>query len=118
MVSSQLKNEAIIGCQFLQEYGICINFSRGCLTYIRDNVEKEHALATKVRLRRDKESDTRQTEEISLQKDHPITGQSTFKPTPAACDVITRATHRGSKLPSYHTVRVDDESDGSLKAAI
>jgi hypothetical protein len=28
MVSSQLKNEAIIGCQFLKEYGICINFDK------------------------------------------------------------------------------------------
>jgi hypothetical protein len=29
IISSQLTNEAIIGCQFLKEYGISINFGKG-----------------------------------------------------------------------------------------
>jgi hypothetical protein len=30
MISPQLTSEAIIGCQLLKEYGININFDRGC----------------------------------------------------------------------------------------
>jgi hypothetical protein len=34
MVSSQLTNESIIGCQFLKEYGVSINFDRGTFSYV------------------------------------------------------------------------------------
>jgi hypothetical protein len=50
MVSSQLRNEAIIGCQFLKEYGICIDFIKGSISYVRYGVLKEHEFTTMIRL--------------------------------------------------------------------
>jgi hypothetical protein len=41
-ISPQLVNEAILGCQFIKNYGINLNFERGSFSYFRDNVEKEH----------------------------------------------------------------------------
>jgi hypothetical protein len=34
MVSFQLTSEAIIGCQFLKEYDVSINFDRGTFIYV------------------------------------------------------------------------------------
>jgi hypothetical protein len=36
MISSQLNNDAIIGCQLLKEYGIDIHFGKGTIGYTRD----------------------------------------------------------------------------------
>jgi predicted aspartyl protease len=40
MISSQLVNDAIIGCQLLKEYGININFGRGTIGYVRNGIYK------------------------------------------------------------------------------
>jgi predicted aspartyl protease len=32
LVSSQLKNDVIIGCQFLKEFGVCIDFYKGAIS--------------------------------------------------------------------------------------
>jgi hypothetical protein len=42
LISPQLINSAIIGCQFLKEYGITINFERESISYSRDGSIKEH----------------------------------------------------------------------------
>jgi hypothetical protein len=50
LVSSQLKNDMIIGCQFLQEFGVCIDFCKGAISYVRHGVQKEHEFVTSVEL--------------------------------------------------------------------
>jgi hypothetical protein len=64
MVSSQLRNDAIIGCQYLKEYGICINFSKGSISYVRDDVVIEQAFVTKARLQSVKGNDRDETREV------------------------------------------------------
>jgi hypothetical protein len=49
MVSSQLKNDMIIGCQFLKEFGVCIDFYKGAISYVRHGVLKEHEFVTSVK---------------------------------------------------------------------
>jgi hypothetical protein len=41
-ISPQLVNDAILGCQFMQDYGINLNFKRGSFTSFRDNEVQEH----------------------------------------------------------------------------
>jgi hypothetical protein len=48
LISSQLTNEAIIGCQFLMEYGVRINFDSGTFSYVRKGTLKEQAFRTTV----------------------------------------------------------------------
>jgi hypothetical protein len=50
LVSSQLKNDMIIGCQFLKEFGICIDFSKGAISYVRHGVQKDHEFVTSVKV--------------------------------------------------------------------
>jgi hypothetical protein len=52
MVSSQHTNEAIIGCQFLKEYGVGINVDRETFSYIRGAELREHSFVTKVGLKK------------------------------------------------------------------
>lgn len=47
MVSSQLKEDAIVGCQFLKEFGVCIDFSKGAIRYVCNGVEREHEFVTR-----------------------------------------------------------------------
>jgi hypothetical protein len=41
MISPQLANEAIIGCQLLKECSININFERGSISYVRDGIFRQ-----------------------------------------------------------------------------
>jgi hypothetical protein len=41
MISPQLANEAIIGCQLLKEYGINTNFERGSISYVKDGIFRQ-----------------------------------------------------------------------------
>jgi hypothetical protein len=70
MVSSQLRNDAIIGCQFLKEYGICIDFSKGSSSYIRDSVLKEHEFTTMTKLQSVTSNDRGEVREIILPNTH------------------------------------------------
>ncbi|PNF41871.1 hypothetical protein B7P43_G15753, partial [Cryptotermes secundus] len=47
MVSSQLKEDAIVGCQFLKEFGVCIDFSKGAICYVCNGVLREHEFVTR-----------------------------------------------------------------------
>jgi hypothetical protein len=85
MVSSQLTNGAIIGCQFLKEYGVSINFGRGTLSYLRGGVLREQAFATKVRLQKVISDDRRVTGE-SFRQNNPSIGQ---RPQPLSADCKT-----------------------------
>jgi hypothetical protein len=42
LISPQVVNDAILGCQFLNENGISLNFERGSLTCFRGGVLREH----------------------------------------------------------------------------
>ena len=45
MVSPQLSNDAILGCQFLREFGIIIDFKHESIKYVRGDVGREHVFA-------------------------------------------------------------------------
>jgi hypothetical protein len=42
MVTPQLANEAIKGCQLLKEYGISLNFAKESFSYAREGELREH----------------------------------------------------------------------------
>jgi hypothetical protein len=42
-ISPQLVNDAILGCQFMMDYGNNLNFARGSVMYFRNGEVKEHA---------------------------------------------------------------------------
>ena len=46
MVSPRLSNDAILGCQFLKEFGIVIDFKHESINYVRGDVKREHAFVT------------------------------------------------------------------------
>jgi hypothetical protein len=71
MVSSQLMNKAIIGCQFLKDYGVSINFDRGTFSYVRGTVLRENSFTTKVGLKKVISDDRRVTEDFSVRTTHP-----------------------------------------------
>jgi predicted aspartyl protease len=70
MVSSQLRNDAIIGCQFLKQYGIFIDFSKGSISYVREGVLKEHEFTTMTRLQSVTSNDYGEVREIILPNTH------------------------------------------------
>jgi hypothetical protein len=41
-ISPQLVNDAILGCQFMKDYGINLNFDKGNFSYFKGNEVKEH----------------------------------------------------------------------------
>jgi hypothetical protein len=41
-ISPQLVNDAILGCQFMKDYGINLNFDKGSFSYSKDDEVKEH----------------------------------------------------------------------------
>jgi hypothetical protein len=47
MISAQLANDAIIGCQFLKEYGFRINFDSETFTYVIEGTSREQTFAPK-----------------------------------------------------------------------
>jgi hypothetical protein len=66
MISSQLTNEAIIGCQFLREYGIVIDFHKGTFSYVRGTQLREHLFSSKDEPRYGRRIDQSETENLSL----------------------------------------------------
>jgi hypothetical protein len=71
LVSSQLKNEMIIGCQFLKEFGICIDFCKGAISYVRHGVQREHEFVTSVEMHRAIDNGCGQAKQMSLQNPKP-----------------------------------------------
>jgi hypothetical protein len=114
MVSPQLRNDAIIGCHFLQDYGICIDFSRGVVSYVRNDIVKEQTFVTEARIRNEK-GESKQTRVEFLLKD-PSTGQQP-QHTPADCNdqVLSRTVHSCSKSFSHHTGQAAQERTGSFR---
>jgi hypothetical protein len=49
MISSQLVNDAIIGCQLLKECGINIHFGRGTISYVRGGIYKQLDFEQRIR---------------------------------------------------------------------
>jgi hypothetical protein len=74
LVSSQLTNEAIIGCQLLKEYGASINFGRGTFSYVRSGVLREYTFAAKAELQKVTSNDRRETGD-SVIENNSYTGQ-------------------------------------------
>jgi hypothetical protein len=109
LISSQLKNEAIIGCQFLKEYGICIDFCREIISYVRGDVKKELAFVNKDRIRSARRNDPRQAREPILQN-NPSAGQKPEHPSADCGDhVITRPSHSCSKPTPHQTLATSHE---------
>jgi hypothetical protein len=79
LISSQLTNEAIIGCQLLKEYGISINFGRGTFSYVRGGVLREYTFAAQDKLQEVAGDDQKGTRN-SVCPDTPYPGQRTLFP--------------------------------------
>jgi hypothetical protein len=47
MVSPRLSNDAILGCQFLKEFGVTIDFKNESISYVRGEVMRHHEFTTK-----------------------------------------------------------------------
>jgi hypothetical protein len=62
LISSQLANEAIIGCQLLKEYGVSLDFGRGIVSYVRGDELKEYPFPLREQVDAVKRGDTRETE--------------------------------------------------------
>jgi hypothetical protein len=50
LVSSQLNSDAILGCQFLREHGVTINFRSETFTYVRNGETREQAFAPRANM--------------------------------------------------------------------
>jgi hypothetical protein len=66
MVTSELRNDAIVGCQFLNKHGLCIDFSKGTISYVRGDKLKEHKFVTKVGVQSLPNDDCGEVREIVL----------------------------------------------------
>jgi hypothetical protein len=110
MISSQLTNVAIIGCQFLREYGIVIDFHKGTFSYVRGTELREHLFTSKGESRDVRSKDQRETENPSLLNN--LSRGHRPKTPPADCEsnIPTRAANSCSDPNPYHTVRA-----GSLR---
>jgi hypothetical protein len=64
----------------LKEYGICIDFCREIISYVRGDVKKEHAFVKKARIRSARRNDPRQAREPILQN-NPSIGQKSEHPS-------------------------------------
>jgi hypothetical protein len=84
MISSQLANNSILGCQFLREYGFRINFDSETITYARDGAIKEQTFAPKADSLETRSND-RGVIRKSSATNHPIAGQRPSEQT-ADCD--------------------------------
>jgi hypothetical protein len=101
LVSSQLTNEAIIGCQLLKEYGVSINSDRGNFSYVQGSVLREHLFATKVGLQKVISDDRRATED-SFHPNNTSSGQRLQPPSPdCESNLPTKAVHSCSN-PTPH----------------
>jgi hypothetical protein len=50
LVSPQLNDDSILGCQFLREHGVSINFGSEMFEYVRNGVTRARAFAPKAKL--------------------------------------------------------------------
>ena len=102
LVSPQLNNDAILGCQFLREHGVTIDFSSDMFSYVRDGETRQRTFATRAIVqgacRRDKS-----------------TGQ---RPNPQSADYdttppLSRAADCCSRSQTQPTVRGSEPTQGA-----
>jgi hypothetical protein len=110
MVCSQLRNDAIISCQFLIEYGIRINFNKNVISYVHNDIIREQAFLTEVRSHSEGKGSSKQTREVILPHPPP-TGSRTPRYT-ADCEgqTLTGAVHSCS-IPNRYTGEAARESE-------
>jgi hypothetical protein len=83
LISPQLNNDAILGCQFLREHGVSINFSSETFEYVRNGVTRERVFAPKATMQGACSNDSGGV----IERRHPE-GTSTgpqIHPTPVDC---------------------------------
>jgi hypothetical protein len=103
MISSQLTNEAIIGCQFLREYGIVIDFHKGTFSYVRGTQLREHLFSSNDEPRYVRRRDQSETENLSLH-DNPSRFQGPPPLPVCESNILTRAVNSCSYPTPHHTV--------------
>jgi hypothetical protein len=103
MISSRLTSDAIIGCQFLREYGIVIDFHKGAFSYVRGTELREHLFTSKGELRNVRREDRNETEKPSLLNN---TSRVHGPPPLPACEsnIPTSAVNSCSNPTPHHTV--------------
>jgi hypothetical protein len=110
MVCSQLRNEAIIGCQFLIEYGISVNFNKNVINYIRSGSIREQAFLTEVRSHSERKSSSKQIREV-IPQHPPPTGRQPPRST-ADCEgqTLTGTVH-SRPIPNRYTEEAARQSE-------
>jgi hypothetical protein len=108
MVSPQLANDAILGCQFLGEYGITIDFKKSNICYVRGDKLREYSYNQRSAIRCDR------SEDRGTEGEHPhpslipgqgpaytagLTKPTPLTPDPKSCGTLSReAVEVGSKV--------------------
>jgi hypothetical protein len=111
MVSSHLTNKAIIGCQFLKEYGVSINFKRGTFSYVRGAELREHSFVTNVGLKK-VISDDQRVIGVPFRQNNP---SRSHRPQPFSadceCNFPTRVVNSCSDPTPHQTVAAGTSTD-------
>jgi hypothetical protein len=114
MISAQLANDAIIGCQFLKEYGFRINFDSETFTYVREGISREQTFAPKAGSSKACSDDRRVIWELTYTKP-PYAGQ---QPSDQTADRATppsppRAADSCKGFPTYPTIQGREAPDSA-----
>jgi hypothetical protein len=109
MASSQLKNDAIIGCQFFKEYGICIDFWNGSISYVCDGVNKHHEFTTMTGLQSVTSDDCGIVREVILNNTHPTVQRTQYFQADCVDPVPFRAANSCSS-PTHLPTRAAGQS--------
>jgi hypothetical protein len=111
LVSSQLKND-IIGCQFLKEFCVCIDFYKGAISYVRHGVLKEHEFVTSVKPQSAIDNGCGQAKAAVLSKP-PSTAQKPHTLLAECDDLIPKGAVNDSSKPSHSQTRAVVKTNGN-----
>jgi hypothetical protein len=91
-----------IGCQFLKEYGICMDFNKGAISYIRHGILKQHEFVTTVNSQSTSNSGKAKAD---FHSEPPSTTQPTRTPSADCVDLISKGSLKDYPYPSHSQTR-------------
>jgi hypothetical protein len=112
LVSSQRKNDTIIGCQFLKVSGVCIDFYKGAISYVRHGVLKEHEFVASVKSQSAIDNGCGQAEAAVLSKP-PSTEHKPHTLLAECDDLIPKGAVNDSPNPSNSQTRAVVKTNGN-----
>jgi hypothetical protein len=114
LVAPQLNNDAILGCQFLREHGVTINFRSEKFTYVRHGETREQPFAPRAKLQGACCGDNGEVPETSNKRSRSL-GQRPYL-NPADCDAShppSRAADICNAYPTQPTVNGREAAQGN-----